>query len=44
LRKADPFVLKRKQKLPKVISSPLLKEAKTGRTAGGCDRKATDPR
>jgi hypothetical protein len=39
-----PSVSKRKQKLPKVISSPLPKESKAARMVVRCGRKATDPR
>jgi hypothetical protein len=36
VRKIDPAELKWRRKLPKVISSPSLKEEKAGRVASEC--------
>jgi hypothetical protein len=37
VRRINPTALKRNEKIPKVISSPLLKEAREDRSASGCD-------
>jgi hypothetical protein len=44
VRRIKPTALKWNGKLPKVISSPLLKEARDDRSASGCGLWATDPK
>jgi hypothetical protein len=44
VRRAEPSELKRKRKLPKVITSPSMKEAEAVRVVSWCGQKATDPK